>query len=178
MILTQGRMDRSRIFQAVRFSVQELHPGKQIPEDAHGTPFLFKSADARVWVRIFYRAMQDFSLEELKEEIRKLWLLMPQDAVLYLFYPALDRAQILKMNGFSDRLSFFEYVNLAGTGTEGRAVHICKWVPSVPDVLPPADAPVKVRVPDLAPSRFLQCSRLSAAEIEGLTDLSLSLRRF
>lgn len=178
MILTQGRIDQRRIFQAVRLSVQELHPDKSIREEAHGMPFLFKSSDAQIWVRIFYRAMQDFSLEELKEEIRKLWVLMPKEAILYLFYPVLDRGQILKMNGFSDRLSFFEYGNLYGAETDRRGVHICKWIPSVPGILPPQQEPPKLSIPKSPPSGFLQNMRLNAEEIGGLTELALSLRRF
>ena len=177
MILAQERVDQGKIFQAVRLSVQELHPDKVIREDAHGMPFLFKSCDAQVWVRIFYRSMQDFSLEELKEEIRKLWVLMPKEATLYLFYPALDRQQILKMNGFSDRLSFFEYGNLYGAEAEKRGVHICKWIPSASiDSLLPEEFSVFLRRP-LPPSGFLQNSRLSASEIAALTDLALALKR-
>ncbi len=177
MILTQGRVDQGKIFQAVRLSVQELHPDKAIRDDAHGIPFLFKSCDAQIWVRIFYRSMQDFSLEELKEEIRKLWVLMPQDAALYLFYPVLDREQILKMNGFSDRLSFFEYGNFYGTETDKRGVHICKWIPSVPGISLSLEEPFKLQIPKTPLSGFLQNTRLTGAEISGLTELTLDLLR-
>lgn len=178
MILMQRQVDQGEIFQAVRLSVQELHPDKVIREEAHGMPFLFKSCDAQIWVRIFYRAMQDFSLDELKEEIRKLWVLMPKDATLYLFYPVLDREQILKMNGFSDRLSFFEYGNLCGSGTDRRGVHICKWIPSVPGVFLPPDEPLRLQIPKPPPSGFLQNTRLIPAEIADLTELTLALLRF
>ncbi|MCX5841186.1 MAG: hypothetical protein NTY16_07005 [Deltaproteobacteria bacterium] len=102
MIATQERVVRQEIFQSIRSSIQELHADKVILEDVNSAPFLFKSKDAQVWVRIFYRSMRDFSVEELQQEIKKLWVLMPNDAVLYLFYPELDRQQIFRMNGFSD----------------------------------------------------------------------------
>ena len=118
MIAVQERGVRQEIFQSIRSSIQELHEDKVILEDVNGAPFLFKSRDAQVWARIFYRSMRDFSVEELQQEIKKLWVLMPNDAVLYLFYPELDRQQILRMNGFSDRLSFFEYAGLGGAEME------------------------------------------------------------
>jgi len=175
MIATQEHVGRLPIFRAIRSSVQDLHTDKVILEDVHGAPFLFKSQDAKIWVRIFYRAMQDFSLEELKQEIKKLWVLMPNDAVLYLFYPELDRQQILKMNGFSDRLSFFEYANPWGSEKAEHGIHICKWIPSMPLLsLPPETMKVTIR-PPVSSSDFLQKTRLNAQEVVGLAELALSL---
>ncbi len=178
MILAQERIDQRKIFQAVRRSVQELHPDRAIQEDANGIPFLFKSHDAQIWVRIFYRAMQDFSLEELREEIRKLWVLMPKDATLYLFYPVLDRGQILKMNGFSDRLSFFESGNFSGPEVDKCGVHICKWIPSIAIVPLSSNEPVRPSIPKFPLSGFLQNTRLTVAEIAALTELALASRQF
>ena len=177
MIATQERTVRHEIFQSIRLSIQELHADKVILEDVNGTPFLFKSKDAQVWVRIFYRSMRDFSLEELQQEIKKLWMLMPNDAVLYLFYPELDRRQILKMNGFSDRLSFFEYAGFCGPEREKMGVRICKWIPAAAHILGPLEAGEKrAHVP--APMiSFLRNARLTSQEIAGLAELSLALQR-
>lgn len=177
MIATQERVARQEIFQSIRSSIQELHADKVILEDVNGTPFLFKSKDAQVWARIFYRSMRDFSVEELQQEIRKLWVLMPNDAVLYLFYPELDRQQISRINGFSDRLSFFEYAGIGDGDREGLGVRICKWIPSSVSILSSAqegEMPVRVLA---ASSRFLQGTRLTSQEIAGLAELSLALRR-
>jgi hypothetical protein len=168
---------RQGIFQSIRASIQELHADKVILEDVNGSPFLFKSKDAQVWARIFYRSMRDFTVEELQREIKKLWVLMPSDAVLYLFYPELDRQQILKMNGFSDRLSFFEYAGLFGKGMESVGVRICKWIPSSAydlDSSHEIEAPLRAQI---STSSFLQGGRLTPQEIEGLVELSLALRR-
>ena len=177
MIATQERVVRQEIFQSIRSSIQELHADKVILDDVNGTPFLFKSKDAQVWARIFYRSMRDFSVEELQREIRKLWVLMPSDAVLYLFYPELDRQQILRMNGFSDRLSFFEYAGLCDADQEKLGVRICKWSPSSAQGLNPSQegaAPSRVHA---VTRSFLQSSRLTLQEIVGLSELSLALRR-
>lgn len=177
MIATQERVVRQEIFQSIRSSVQELHADKVILEDVNGAPFLFKSKDAKIWARIFYRSMRDFSVEELQQEIKKLWVLMPNDAVLYLFYPELDREQILRMNGLSDRLSFFEYAGLCGADTERFDVRICKWIPSSIQALRSVfeeEVPSYDRVPTRS---FLQGTRLTAQEVAGLAELSLALRR-
>lgn len=177
MIATQERVVRQEIFQSIRSSIQELHADKVILEDLNSTPFLFKSEDAQVWARIFYRSMRDFSVEELQQEIKKLWVLMPNDAVLYLFYPELDREQILRMNGFSDRLSFFEYAGLCETDKEKFGVRICKWIPSSVQVLGPLqEEEVSAHVHPVTGS-FLQSARLTSREIAGLAELSLDLRR-
>ena len=177
MIAAQERIVRQEIFQSIRLSIQELHADKVILEDVNGTPFLFKSKDAQVWVRIFYRSMRDFSVEELQGEIKKLWVLMPNDAVLYLFYPELDRQQILRMNGFSDRLSFFEYAGLFSVDREKVDVRICKWIPSAASDLiaaPRGDVPSHVHA---SSKSFLQGARLTSQEIAGLAELSLALHR-
>ena len=178
MILEQERMIRQEIFQAIRSSVQEIHADKVILEDVHGQPFLFKSQDAQVWARIFYRSMRDFTPEELLLEIKKLWVLMPSHAQLYLFYPELDRQQILRMNGFSDRLSFFEYANLCGPFKDKTGIRICKWVPSM------AFAPLSGKMGGAEcpqntalKSSYLQKSRLTPQEIQGLGELSRALKR-
>ncbi len=178
MIAIQERKGvRQGIFQSIRASIQELHADKVILEDVNGSPFLFKSKDAQVWARIFYRSMRDFTVEELQGEIKKLWVLMPGDAVLYLFYPELDRQQILKMNGFSDRLSFFEYAGLFGRGMDDVGVRICKWIPSSAYILDSSrEAGLRSRSP-ISASNFLQRGRLTPQEVEGLVDLSLALRR-
>ena len=177
MIATQERVVRQEIFQSIRSSIQELHADKVILEDVNGAPFLFKSKDTQVWVRIFYRSMRDFSVEELQREIKKLWVLMPNDAVLYLFYPELDRQQIFRMNGFSDRLSFFEYTGFCGADKEKVGVRICKWIPSSVHILSSAqDGEVPSHVHDSAGS-FLQSARLTSQEIAGLAELSLALQR-
>lgn len=178
MNATQERVVRYEIFQSIRSSIQELHTDKAILEDVNGAPFLFKSKDAQIWVRIFYRSMRDFSVEELQQEIKKLWVLMPNDAVLYLFYPELDRQQIFRMNGFSDRLSFFEYAGLCGPNKEKAGVQICKWIPSSFYISSPdqnEEISVHTQVP---PGSFLQNARLTSDEIKDLTELSLALRRF
>ncbi|HOW59720.1 MAG TPA: hypothetical protein PLO78_08370 [Candidatus Omnitrophota bacterium] len=177
MMINQEVVDRSTIFHAIRVSVQELHSDKVFMEDLHGSPFLFKSQDAKVWVRIFYRAMQDFSLEELQQEIKKLWVLMPVDAVLYLFYPSLDRKQILDMNGFSDRLSFFEFANLSNSESFQFGIRICKWIPAMTLASLPAENSKNKLQPSMSKSSFLQKTRLNAKEIEGLSELSLVLMR-
>lgn len=177
MIATQERVARREIFQSIRSSVQGLHADKVILEDANGAPFLFKSKDAQVWVRIFYRSMRDFSMEELQQEIKKLWVLMPNDAVLYLFYPELDRQQILRMNGFSDRLSFFEYAGRCVDDEEKVGIRICKWIPSsVRELVSSQEGQRFVRAHAVKGS-FLQGSRLTPEEIAGLAELSLALRR-
>lgn len=177
MIATQERVARQEIFQSIRLSIQELHADKVILEDVNGTPFLFKSKDAQVWARIFYRSMRDYTVEELKQEIKKLWMLMPSDAVLYLFYPELDRQQILRMNGFSDRLSFFEYAGFCGAEGEKVNVRLCKWIPSSVHVINPVQ--VKDAFPPryASPGSFLQNARLTSQEIASLTELSLALHR-
>lgn len=176
MIALQERAHRQEIFQSIRSSVQELHNDKVILEDANGAPFLFKSKDAQIWVRIFYRSMRDFSKEELQQEIRKLWVLMPNNAALYFFYPELDRHRILEMNGFSDRLSFFEYRGLFAVVGERTSARICKWVPSPAYAL---TSLAKGEAPSAVPSSksFLQNARLTSEEIRGLAELSRFLRR-
>ena len=177
MIAIRERFTRQEIFQSIRSSIQELHADKVILEDVNGTPFLFKSKDAQVWARIFYRSMRDFSVEELQREIKKLWVLMPSDAVLYLFYPELDRQQIFRMNGFSDRLSFFEYAGPYGAGKEKVGVRICKWIPSSVHALSPAqDGEVLFHV-HVSSGSFFQSARLTSQEIAGLAELSLALYR-
>ncbi len=177
MIATQERFVRQEIFQSIRSSIQELHADKVILEDVNGTPFLFKSKDAQVWARIFYRSMRDFSMEELQQEIKKLWVLMPNDAVLYLFYPELDRQQIFRMNGFSDRLSFFEYASLCGAEREKIGVRICKWIPSSVHVLSPVQDGEASSYVHVSAGSFLQNARLTSQEIAGLAELSLALHR-
>ncbi len=177
MIAAPERIFRQEIFQSIRSSIQELHADKVILEDVNGAPYLFKSKDAQVWARIFYRSMRDYSLVELQQEIRKLWVLMPSSAVLYLFYPELDRQQILKMNGFSDRLSFFEYAGLSGVAHEQRDIKICKWMPSwIQEGISPREGVVAPLVP-VSPASFLRISCLTPQEIQGLTELSLALSR-
>jgi hypothetical protein len=176
VIALQERLNRREIFQSIRLSVQELHSDKVILEDANGAPFLFKSKDAQIWVRIFYRSMRDFSKEELQQEIKKLWVLMPNSATLYLFYPELDRHRILEMNGFSDRLSFFEYGGLFTATGEKASARICKWVPSPAYVLTPfvkEDASSAFS----SPKSFLWNARLTPEEIRGLAELSRFLRK-
>ena len=177
MIATRERIVRDEIFQSIRLSIQELHADKVMLEDVSGTPFLFKSEDAQVWARIFYQSMRDFSVAELQREIKKLWVLMPNDAVLYLFYPELDREQIFRMNGFSDRLSFFEYGGLWGPDKEKVGVRICKWIPSsiyVRSPLQEGEAPSRVGA---CTKSFLQGARLTAQEVAELAELSLALRQ-
>jgi hypothetical protein len=168
---------RQEIFQSIRSSIQELHPDKVILEDMNGAPFLFKSQDAQVWARIFYRSMRDYSVEELQQEIKKLWVLMPNDAALYLFYPELDRQQIFRMNGFSDRLSFFEYTGLFGTEREKIGARICKWIPSSVPVLSLAPEGETLSRVHASTGSFLQSARLTSQEIAGLAELSLALHR-
>jgi hypothetical protein len=103
-------------------------------------------------------------------------MLMPQDAVLYLFYPELDRRQILKMNGFSDRLSFFEYAGLHGAESGKTSVRICKWIPAAAIVLSPFQGEERSRVPGSQAS-FLRHAYLTPQEIAGLAELSLALHR-
>jgi hypothetical protein len=177
MIAIQERVTRREIFQLIRSSIQELHADKVILEDMNGAPFLFKSKDAQVWARIFYRSMRDYSVEELQQEIKKLWVLMPNDAALYLFYPELDREQIFRMNGFSDRLSFFEYAGLLGTDQEKVGARICKWFPSSVSVLGPAQDEEMISPVHPSTRSFLQSARLTSQEIAGLAELSLALRR-
>ena len=177
MIATGEHVVQQEIFQSIRLSIQELHADKVILEDVNGTPFLFKSQDAQVWVRIFYRSMRDFSAEELRHEIKKLWMLMPDDAVLYLFYPELDREQILKVNGCSDRLSFFEYAGLYGVDKEKVGVRICKWIPASVYVLGPGREGEALSQAQTPTRSFLQGARLTPQEIAGLSELSLALRR-
>lgn len=168
---------RQGIFQSIRASIQELHADKVILEDVNGTPFLFKSKDAQVWARIFYRSMRDFSAKELQQEIKKLWVLMPSDAVLYLFYPELDRQQILKMNGFSDRLSFFEYTGLFNTEIKKIDIRICKWIPSSAYILDSVHEIKERPRTHVSALSFLQGGRLTSQEIADLAELSLALRR-
>ncbi|MFA7255370.1 MAG: hypothetical protein WC133_04660 [Candidatus Omnitrophota bacterium] len=177
MIATSERVVRQEIFQSIRSSIQELHADKVILEDVNGTPFLFKSKDALVWARIFYRSMRDFSVEELQGEIRKLWVLMPSDAVLYLFYPELDRQQICRMNGFSDRLSFFEYAGLGISDREKLGVRICKWIPSSAQIPSPVHGEEMPPHAYASAKSFLQRGRLTPQEIAGLAELSLALHR-
>lgn len=178
MITTQEPITQKGIFCSIRQLVQELHADKVILEDVHGTPFLFKSQDAQVWVRVFYRSMRDFSIETLKREIQKLWVLMPRDAVLYLFYPELDREQIFKMNGINDRLSFFEYGHLAGIDKNRTDIRICKWIPAM-SIMPKI---LKQQPDSSCPQNkiggFFQESRLTSKEIAGLSELALALKRF
>lgn len=177
MIATHEPVDRQEIFQSIRSSIQELHADKVILEDVNGTPFLFKSRDAQIWARIFYRSMRDYSVEELQREIKKLWVLMPNDAALYLFYPELDRQQIFKMNGFSDRLSFFEYAGLFSPDKEKAGIRICKWIPSsIPIFAPPQEMEASSRVRPFARSCF-QNARLTSQEVAGLAALSQALQR-
>lgn len=178
MVSTTERMNQQGIFCAIRLLVQELHSDKVILEDVHGTPFLFKSQDAQVWVRIFYRAMQDFSMEDLKREIQKLWLLMPREAVLYLFYPLLNREQIFKMNGISDRLSFFEYgYHENSLGADKPNIRICKWIPTVAfsQDISAGQKSTTFRSKNHE-SNFVQQMRLNTQEIADLTELILAVR--
>ena len=177
MIATQERVVRREIFQSIRSSIQELHADKVILEDVNGTPFLFKSRDAQVWARIFYRSMRDYSVEELQREIKKLWVLMPDDAVLYLFYPELDRHQIFKMNGFSDRLSFFEYAGLFKPDSEKAGVRICKWIPSSMPLIAPSPETATPPHARFVPGRCFQKARLTPQEVTELAELSQALRR-
>lgn len=177
LIAVQERMVRQEIFQSIRSSIQELHADQVILDDAASVPFLFKSKDAKIWARIFYRSMRDFSVEELQEEIKKLWVLMPNDAVLYLFYPELDRQQILKMNGFSDRLSFFEYAGFYGMPKEKVDVRICKWTPSSDYVQNRVSEGKPLPRVHVCAKSFLQEAHLTQQEIAGLAELSLALRR-
>lgn len=177
MIATHERVIQHEIFQSIRSSIQELHADKVILEDVNGTPFLFKSKDAQVWVRIFYRSMRDYSVEDLQREIKKLWVLMPNDAALYLFYPELDRHQIRRMNGFSDRLSFFEYAGLFGADKEKIGARICKWIPSSVPVLSPAHSEEVLAHVRVSKGSFLQSARLTSQEVAGLAELSLALHQ-
>jgi hypothetical protein len=177
MIAIQERIVRQEIFQSIRSAIQELHADKVILEDVNGTPFIFKSKDAQVWVRIFYRSMRDYSVEELQREIKKLWVLMPSDASLYLFYPELDRYQILRMNGFSDRLSFFEYAGLFGADKEKIGARICKWIPSSMLALSSAQDGEDLAHTRVSTRSFLQSARLTLQEVAGLAELSLALHQ-
>jgi len=177
MIAIQERVSQRGIFYAIRRLVQELHPDKVFLEDVNGAPFLFKSQDALVWVRVFYRPMQDFSLAALKGEIEKLWVLMPKDAVLYFFYPSLNREQILKMNGMSDRLNFFEYGYFSDPATYKTDIRICKWVPAMAAAsLPPSETKKSFQMAGVT-SGFSPCVRLTLQEINDLNELGLTLKR-
>lgn len=174
MIAIRERVARQGIFQSIRSSIQELHADKVILVDRNSIPFLFKSEDAQIWARIFYRSMRDLLVEELQREIKKLWVLMPREAVLYLFFPELDRQQIFRMNGFSDRLSFFEYAGPCATDGDRVDVRICKWIPSSVHILSPDQKGEAAHAPVAS---LLKHTRLTLQEIAGLAELSVALHR-
>lgn len=176
MIIAKKPAARQKVFEAVRTTVQEIHPGVTFENDSCGFPFLFKSTDAKVWGRVFYQPMVDSSSEELTRELIKLKVLMPEDALMYLFYPSLDQGKMFKFRSVGDRLAFFEYGALIEDQAEKAMIEVRKWVPASAV----AQAAVRVRAPlagkDGAVS-FLDYTRLSTGELTELTELGLSLKR-
>ena len=122
MILAGERVNRDRVFEAVRATIRELHPQSGFVSDASSFPLLFKSADERIWVRIFYQPMSDFQTAELANEIDKLKMLMPDDGMVYFFYPRLDQDRIFRLRSCHEHLAFFEYEKVAGAGEGKEAV--------------------------------------------------------
>lgn len=176
MILAGERVNRDRVFEAVRATIRELHPQSGFVSDASSFPLLFKSADERIWVRIFYQPMSDFQTAELVNEIDKLKMLMPDDGMVYFFYPRLDQDRIFRLRSCHEHLAFFEYEKVAGAGEGKEAVKVSKWIPATE--LPSAP-PVEVRSPMAAKglsNGFFRYCRLTPDEIAGLNDIGFGLK--
>lgn len=177
MIALKEKIPHHEIFSAIRSAVQELHPDRILMEEAYGAPFLLKSQDAHIWIRVFYHSMQEDSLEAVRHEIKKLWVLMPREAQLYLFFPALDHLSLLKMNSFGERVSFFEYGYSHASGKDSIEVRIRKWIPSMSfSSMPVEEGSLALRQSSPV-SSFLQRTRLMPREIADLVELGLALRR-
>jgi hypothetical protein len=174
MIALSEKEPQRRVFDAVRTTVQEIHPETVFENDACGSPFLLKSSNDKVWVRVFYQPMGDSNSDELASELKKLKVVMPKDARMYLFYPRLDREQMIKFRTVGDRLAFFEYGGLSAEPTEAREVRVRRWVPAS-EVTHTVDRKV-MAVSGRTPGQFLGHTRLSSTEIAGLAELGLGLK--
>ena len=167
---------QQRVFDAVRTTVQELHADCSFVEDATSSPLLFKSEDEKIWVRIFYQPMSGSSAGEIAREVMKLKLLMPKNAVIYFFYPELDRDQIVSLRSRYRHIAFFEYGNLLESANGKEGVRVCKWIPV--SELPPAST-VEIKSPFLGegkPHPFLSHARLTQDEIAEINDIGLSFK--
>lgn len=176
MITVKEQITRRKVFEAVRAMIQEIHPRVMFAEDSCGSPFLFKSTDAKVWGRVFYTALKDSSPKELAKELAKLKVMMPKDALIYLFYPSLDQEQIFRFQNLGDKLTFFEYGSLIEEPNEIAEIKVRRWLPA----LSTERADVGAEVPPARkaqPVPFLNYTRLSKSELEELTELGLSLKR-
>ena len=176
-MINKNRELNLRIFVAIRESVKRLHPGVDFLEESEGAPFLFKSREAQFWVRVFYQPMADYDFCDLKNEIQRLKILMPVGSQLYLFYPALERAKILKISEVENRTCFFEYKHLQGAEPMLPAVRIQKWLPAAVDaiVAPQRTETSASCMPSAA--TFFRNARLSREEIADLSELGLELKR-
>ncbi|HOG23580.1 MAG TPA: hypothetical protein PK590_02910 [Candidatus Omnitrophota bacterium] len=167
---------QQRVFDAVRTTVQELHADCSFVEDVTSSPLLFKSEDEKIWVRIFYQPMNGSSAGEIAREVMKLKLLMPKHAVIYFFYPELDRDQIVSLRSRYRHIAFFEYGSLLETANGKEGVKVCKWIPI--SELSPAGT-VEIKSPffgESKPHPFLSHARLTQDEISELNDIGLSFR--
>lgn len=174
MIIEKEEVVSQRIFSAIRDTVRDIHPESIFDEDPCSAPFLFKSRDAKVWVRIFYQAMSDLTSAEMGSEITKLMVLMPKDASVYCFYPLIDPLQMRRIKPLHGRVVFFEYGNQADEAK--TEIRVRKWVAGLEERKEPSAVNALPFVKK-SPALFSRCARLSMAEIEDLAELGLRLRR-
>jgi len=170
-------MSQCKVFDAVRTTVQGLHPGQEFDRDAASYPLLFKSNDEKIWVRVFYQPMPDYDIRELKYEIEKLKKMIAKDSRLYFFYPKLDVNFMLALRAAYHNLAFFEYGGISEIGKGKDGIRVCRWV-SASEI--PHNASIEIRLPAAIktnPGVFLSYSRLSQDEVTGLNDISLELAR-
>ncbi len=179
MITQASQNVRDKIFKSIRTSISEFYSDEIVLEELEDeieSPFIFKSKDAKIWARVFYRSMKDFSFEEIYREIRKLQMMMPADAMLCLFAPELDSKMSARLSALGNEICFFEY---AGRNTDKKTLdmHLCKWDSSRSLA---ATTRVSVENPMVSPSfsgQLLKLSRLSEEEVAAFTDFALELSR-
>lgn len=176
MIITKEPLPSQKVFDAVRTTIQGIHSSTVFEEDASGAPFLFKSKDGKVWVRVFYHSLNDSTSEELARELLKLKILMAEDASVCLFYPLIDQQQLLKFQSMGERIVFFEYGGLLEGQPTQEAIQVRKWVPAVAS-LPEPDVAKSFPNMKKLPTLFISYSKLSSEEVAELTDLGLSLKK-
>lgn len=166
---------QDRIFNAVKFALEELYPGISIANDPNGAPFLVKTCDGKLWARVFYEPMSSFKVDDLNNEIKRLHMLMPDDSKLHLFYPSLDLQVLNSLDKEKNKSDVFEYCMLETTHAGNAGIAIKKWNETLPPKL--SELPRK-RVGISGAQSLIRRTRLTREEIADFAQMGIDMRNF
>jgi len=160
------------LFHHLKKSLEEKYPELSFCEDADDAIYLLKSLDKRVWIRIFYEPLEESSASEFKAELKKLELLMPADAEIYVLSPSIHLNNNERFGSTSNPVYFFEFQAIPDPKT-GSQISIRRWEGRRAQAIQPEVGHKKSSQFSLGAA-----SKLSRGEIEDLANLGVELRRF